>query len=599
MGAEREGLTPGAVLARYVGAFVDELAAAGVEDVCLCPGSRSTPLALVIRRHPTLKVWTHLDERSCAFFALGMAKASRRPVAVLCSSGTATVNFAPAVYEAFNAQVPLIVLTADRPQDLRDVGATQTIDQDHLYGASAKWFVEMLLPETSGEALRYVRVVAARAVATALEPAAGPVHLNFPFREPLLPDKRAEEQAARFARRASITHLAAARRPDPETLGVLIDDLTNSSRGLIVCGPQDDPELAREAVAVSELYGYPVFADVLSQVRCGPHHGPTVIGAYDSFLRDRETVERLAPDFILRLGATPVSKPLSSYLQRYRDVPQILVTPDSTWRDPDFAASYVIPADASAFLADLAGETQRRLFATGLQQRASRADWLYAWQDVERETLLALSTALKNEERVSEPGAISELAAVFPENTIVFAGNSMPVRDLDTFFPGSTRPARFLANRGASGIDGVVSAALGAAAKGRGRLVLLIGDISFYHDMNGLLAAKRYGSDVTIVLLNNDGGGIFSFLPQYDDPEHYEDLFGTPHGLDFSPAAALYGLPFERVETSADYRQALQRTFERAGTSIIEVRTDRDENLRLHQRLWQDVAAALHRRDVK
>ena len=568
---------PGAVLATYLGAFLDELAGAGVRDVCLCPGSRSTPLALILQRHPAFKLWMQLDERSCAYFALGMAKASHRPVALLCTSGTAAVNFAPAVVEAFQSRVPLVVLTADRPQELRELGANQTIDQPRLYGSSVKWSAEMLLPEVSPEALRYARLAAARAVATAIASAPGPVHLNFPFREPLVPDRyKPQPSSVRLAVKA-----APARATDEQLSGVL-EALAQSYRALVVCGPQDDGEFPAAVTSFANAFGLPLLADPLSGVRCGAHYAATILGAYDSFLRDAGVIERLAPDLVLRFGAAPVSKPVASYLQRYRDVPQLLVSPPGLWRDPDLTASSLIHADATAFCRDLAaGPTDNTNLA-----------WLGAWQDVERATVKAIERRLSAETDVTEPGVFSELAPVLPPGSTVFAGNSMPVRDLDSFFPAGPGAYRFLANRGASGIDGVVSSALGAAAVSLDRLVLVIGDLSFYHDMNGLIAARRFGLDATIVLVNNDGGGIFSFLPQANDPDDFEALFGTPHGLDFAPVAQLYGLEYCRVETLAGYRDALVESFARSGVSVIEVRTDREQNLRLHQEIWREVASA-------
>ena len=603
MGAERGELTPGAVLGRYVGAFVNALVAAGVDQVCLCPGSRSAPLALTLIRHPQIRVWTHLDERSCAYFALGMAKASRRPVAILCSSGTAAVNFAPAVVEAFHARVPLIVLTADRPPELRDLGANQTIDQRGLYGPAVKWFVEMLLPEASDAALRHARLVAARAVATSLGDAPGPVHLNFPFREPLVPDRLdpTDETPALGPAWAAAAPRDAPSKPSGAwadlanrmTLLELVDYLAyERPRGVIVCGPQDDELLPREVVLLANKLGYAILADPLSQIRCGSHYDDHVIGAYDSFLRDEVCAERLAPAFVLRLGAAPTSKPLTSFLERSGNV--TLVSPTATWRDPELTASFVVEADAATFCREVAGALSQWNPELIEESTELPADPLLdEWRRVEETTRDSLASQLASEERVTEPGAIYELADVIPEGAIVFAGNSMPVRDLDSFFPAGRKPVRFLANRGVSGIDGVVSTALGASTAGRGRLVLVVGDLSFYHDMNGLIAARRFGLDATIVLINNDGGGIFSFLPQADDPEHFEALFGTPHGLDFQPAAMMYGLGYHRTETKQDYRSALEHSFVTPGVSLIEVKTDRRENVELHRRVWREVATAL------
>jgi 2-succinyl-5-enolpyruvyl-6-hydroxy-3-cyclohexene-1-carboxylate synthase len=562
------------VLGRYVGAFVDELAAHGLADVCLCPGSRSTPLAVAFARHPGIKVWTHLDERSCAYFGLGMAKAEgQRPVAVLCSSGTAALNFAPAVTEAYYGQVPLLVLTADRPQELRDLGANQTIDQVRLYGSSVRWFVEMPLPEASEEMLRYVRLVAARALATTNASPNGPVHLNFPFREPLIPALPAA--AAGFGRYPTTEKVEAVAPAVPYSL---VGSIGAWKRGLIVCGP----DRSLDAGAVAELTGrrWPVLADPLSGLRCGPQVGPNIVGSYNTFLRSPALVERLKPDFIMRFGAPPTSKPLETCLAAWHDVPQVVVAPPGQWPDPYATASSVLHCDLAAL-----GKVLGRV-------RMNR-DWLAAWQDAESRTRAAIESAIAALSEPTEVSAITDLASVLPEAATVFVGNSMPVRDLDSFWPQSDRPTFFEANRGASGIDGVVSTALGSAAVRDGRVILVIGDLSFYHDMNGLLAAKRFGLSATIVLINNHGGGIFSFLPQHEQAEDFEALFGTPHGLDFAPIADLYGVGYQRVTTREEYRAALLASFEAPGVQVIEVRTDREENLRLHQEIWQAVEAAL------
>jgi 2-succinyl-5-enolpyruvyl-6-hydroxy-3-cyclohexene-1-carboxylate synthase len=566
------------VLGRFVGAFVDELAAAGVEHVCLCPGSRSTPLALTFARHPRIKVWTHLDERSCAYFALGIGKASRQPVAILCSSGTAAVNFAPAVVEAFHSHVPLIVLTADRPPELREVGANQTIDQVGLYGSAVRWAVNLPLPEASDQVLHYVRMVAARAVDTARE--GGPVHLNFPFREPLVP---APYDFAPEAR-PSFQVARARRRPTPEDLAAVLDQLSGKKRVLVVCGPQTDPDFADAVSSLALRLDWPVLADPISGVRYGQHHPANIISAYDNFLRSPAIAGRLIPDFVLRFGAAPTSKPLATFLQRHQ-IPQVLVADDATWNDPDLTASAVVYSDAASFCDALS--------ATLASEPTEAKNWLHEWLEIERRAWSAIDNVLGPEKTASEVSVFSDLAPLLLDGTSLFAGNSMPVRDLDSFFPAGQRNLRFLASRGASGIDGVVSTALGVAAATQERLVLVIGDLSFYHDMNGLLAAKRFGLKGTIVLVNNDGGGIFSFLPQNEDQEHFEALFGTPHGLDFAPVAELYGLGWQSVTTREEYRHALAASFDAPGVNVIEVKTNRAENVRLHQRIWQAVADAV------
>ena len=591
MGARQRVISAkGNALHQFVGAFVDELARSGVSHVSLCPGSRSTPLALLLRKHPAVKVWTHLDERSAAFFALGMAKALRQPVAVLSTSGTAAVNLAPAVVEAYYARVPLLLLTADRPSELREVGAIQTIDQIRLYGTFVKWFVEALMPETSDEAIRYARTLACRAVATALSDRSGPVHLNFPFREPLLPSGSEPPPAGRD-RTAYVSVGQVLRRPSPADLASLAGELRTARWGLIVCGPQDDPGFPEAVTRLAEELGFPLLADPLSQVRCGPHHNRQVIDSYDAFLRDESMVESLAPELVLRFGATPTSKHLLLYLQRHAGCRQLLIDDGEGWNDPALIASDVIHVHPRSLCETLLAA----LSPSGRSSRDGRSSWLERWLEAASRARAALRDGLSAASGLSEPRVFAELAALLPDGAILFAGSSMPVRDLDSFFPGGERSVRFLANRGANGIDGVVSSALGASAAGPGQLVLVIGDLSFYHDMNGLLAAKRHRLQATIVLLNNDGGGIFSFLPQADPPEHFEELFGTPHGLDFRPAVEMYGLTYQRVDSGEQFRTAVTESLASPGVAVVEVRTDRRANFALHRDLWSAVSSSLAR----
>ena len=577
----------------YVGAFVDELSRAGVKHVCFCPGSRSAPLAMRLADHPGFKLWQHLDERSAAFFALGIAKAQRQPVVLLCTSGTAAANFFPAVVEAHYARVPLIVLTADRPPELRDFGAPQTIDQIKMYGPYAKWFVEMALPEATADVLRYVRTVACRAVAEAAAPPAGVVHLNFPFREPLVPAPAevsfGEDEREAFEGRADgrpyvvvASGLRAAFPPGGETLAA---ELLPGKRGLIIAGPQTDLDFPEAVTHLATALGYPILADPLSGVRCGPHARDNVIDAYDAFLRDPAVVERLAPEVILRFGALPTSKPVLQYLQCYANVRQILVDEGGGWCDAARLASDMIHADA-------------RLFCEGLTHPQTStlppSKWLTLWGGLNHRTRRAIAAQLEQFDEPFEGRVFTELAACLPGQATCFVSSSMPVRDLDTFFPGDGRSIRFLSNRGANGIDGVMSSALGASVVTEGPLVLVVGDLAFYHDLNGLLAAKLHHLRATIILINNDGGGIFSFLPQAAHPEHFELLFGTPHGLDFRLAAEMYGAAFHQPRTWDEFRSAVKRSLQADGLTIVEVKTSRERNVVMHRQMWAAVSTALN-----
>src|SRR3954453_15316945 len=349
-------------LAVSVGAFVDELSRSGVRHFCVCPGSRSTPLALTIARHPAAKLWMHIDERSAAFFGLGLAKTLREPVVLVCTSGTAAANFMPAVVEAFSARIPLVVLTADRPHELRDVGAPQTINQINLFGTHAKWFVDLAEPDAAAEMLRYTRTVADRAVALARRGPAGPVHINCPYREPLLPDRAAALAApeARVAGHPYVTVSAGARPPDAALVAALAADLRAMPRGLIVCGPQDDPALADMLTRLAGALGYPILADPLSGLRNGVHERALVLDCYDAFLRDTAFGGGVAPQVVLRFGAMPVSKPLLLYLQRYQSCRLIVVDGDGGWNEPTLLASDMIHADARLLCETLVASLSHR-----------------------------------------------------------------------------------------------------------------------------------------------------------------------------------------------------------------------------------------------
>lgn len=570
------------------GAFVEELARSGLRHVCIAPGSRSAPLAILFRQHPGIRVWTHLDERSAAFFALGIAKALREPAAVVSTSGTAAVNFAPAVTEARYGHVGLLVLTADRPPELRDVGANQTIDQARLYGSHAKWYVEMPVPEASEHIVRYFRTMACRAWAAANGDVPGPVHVNLPFREPLVPSAQRRWDAGPLPPEASVFRAPrSVRASDVESLA---EALRRARRGLIVCGPQDAPAFAEAAAALAERLGYPVLADPLSQVRCGPHHGPLVMDAYDLFLRHKGLAGSLAPELVLRFGATPTSKTLLQYLQDQRQARQVSVLPGG-WNDPSLAASEAFEADATSFCLALCDG----LASAPASPAGPDNQWVARWREANSEARGVLARSFSQDGGLSEPGVFLRLLELLPEGAIVFVGNSMPVRDMDSFLPGGRNPLRFMANRGASGIDGVVSTALGVAAVSPEPVVLVIGDLSFYHDMNGLLAVKRHGVRATIVLLNNDGGGIFSLLPQADT-EYLEELFAMPHGLDFRHAADMYGLAYRRPATGEAFAHALRDAVGADASTIIEVRTDRRANAGLHREVWRAVSRALDAR---
>lgn len=583
----------------YVNAFVDELQRAGVRHVVICPGSRSTPLAMALAEQQSIRVWMHVDERSAAFFGLGLAKRLRQTVALLCTSGTAAANFFPALIEAQLTHVPLLILTADRPYELRDCGAPQSIDQNRLYGTYVKWFVDVALPEATNGALRYIRTLADRAVALTQAVPAGPVHLNFPFREPLTPEPIADQSLPPPAQRDDIAWHG---RPDREpyvavrdaplaapstaTLAQLAAWVRATRRGLIVVGPQDDEALVEPLTQLAHHLGYPILADPLSQLRCGDTDQAHVLSSYDAFLRIDSFVERAAPELVLRFGAMPTSKSVLLYLKRYSSCPLVVIDKQGGWEEPAQLAAELIHANPAVLCSNLIAQ---------VPGNAASSEWLTSWRQADRVTRQALQASMQDYAELFEGRVFSELAGLLPGGTTLYVGNSMPVRDLDTFFWNTSQCIRILGNRGANGIDGVVSSALGAsaAAEDGAPTVLVIGDLSFYHDLNGLLAARLHRLNLTIVLINNNGGGIFSFLPQVDYSESFEQLFGTPTGLDFRLAVQMYGGHFQRIDTWEQFRKAISQGMSSEGLHVVEVPTERASNVTLHRQLWQAVSKAL------
>ncbi|MCZ0756498.1 2-succinyl-5-enolpyruvyl-6-hydroxy-3-cyclohexene-1-carboxylic-acid synthase [Anoxybacillus sp. J5B_2022] len=567
-------------LTLYVAAFVDELVKAGVQDTVVSPGSRSTPFAIVMAEHPGMNIHLNIDERSAAFFALGMAKARRKPVALLCTSGTAVANYWPAVVEAYYSRVPLIVLTADRPHELRDIGAPQAIDQIHIYGKHAKWFMEMALPESSGEMLRYARMMAARATAVAMTAPQGPVHLNFPLREPLVPTvteqtwKQIEAEAP-----ACIQVTIGQKTLADEQFRQLYEQLSKIEKGWIVCGDLDKPGFAEAVTELAATLGYPILADPLSQLRSGMHPKEEIVECYDAILKDEAIAERLLPEVVIRFGAMPVSKPLLLTLKRHPAITQIVIDSEDGWREPTHAASHMIYCDEIEFCSRLVQWSD---------PRPKTSEWKELWQDVNKVAREAL-LEVKQEESLFEGKVFIELAELLPEQSLLFVGNSMPIRDADMFFMVNDKQIRVMANRGANGIDGVVSSALGASVVAE-PLVLVIGDLSFYHDLNGLLAAKLHRLNATIIVINNNGGGIFSFLPQAKHKKHFEALFGTPTDLQFEHVVRMYDGQYRQVATWDEFRHYVQQSVGSEGLHVIELRTSREENVAKHRFLWNYVS---------
>jgi 2-succinyl-5-enolpyruvyl-6-hydroxy-3-cyclohexene-1-carboxylate synthase len=571
-------------------ALCDELARCGMEHGCTSPGSRCTPIVLSLVREPRIRCWSHVDERCAGFFAVGAAKASGLPVALTCTSGTAAANYAPAVIEAWQARVPLVVLTADRPPELREVGAGQAIDQIKLYGDAVKWFVEVGVETATPDSLRWIRQLACRAYWTALTGRPGPVHLNFPLREPLVletelppdpvpgrPGGRPWVTAADPAASAASAAGAPSAATAPASPAAGRRELP--SRGVIVAGRYErDSRLGPALARFAEGAGYPLLADPLS----GARQGRAAIATYDLLLREPEFAARVAPELVIRVGDLPTSKPLRLWLASLEGSEQVALDPEQAWQDPSATLTEIVGANPGATLSAWAPpETQD-------------PSWLAGWSEADRAVQSEIDRAL-GEPGLSEPLVARRLGEWLGPESTLFVASSMPIRDVELYFPAGPDLPRVLANRGANGIDGTVSSAFGAAVGSAGPVVLLIGDVALAHDIGGLLAARRLGLSITIVLLNNDGGGIFHFLPVATQADAFEEHVATPHGLEFEHAAVLYGCQYALAATQPELQEAVGWAQAQPGTTIVEVRTDRVQNRAFHAQVAQEALASVRR----
>lgn len=566
---------------RAAAALIDELWRAGVRDIGVSPGGRSTPLALALARDRRLRSWMITDERSSAFFAVGAAIASGRPTAVVCTSGTAAANFLPAVVEAFSAEVPFIVLTADRPPEMRECGAAQTIRQPQIFGRQVKWETELVAPggDTPGEA--HARAVACRAVSIACSAPAGPVHLNIPYREPLVAEQPWLDRDAAAQDCQPFTTVTPPRLVADASAVAAFTDRARTARGIVVCGPRVGAAAVEPIVALAAALDWPVLADPLSGVRHGAHDRTRVIDAHDLLLRDAEFCAAHRPDVVLRFGAVPASKPLNRFLAACR-AEQVLVTTAAVWPDPDFRLRHVILGDTADFC-----RRARRALAAGASTDAA---WCGSWREASAAVRRRLDALLAREPAILEGGVAARLIDRLPDEALLLVGNSMPVRDIDTFAGGSGKRLRILGNRGANGIDGVLSTALGMAAVHAGPSYLLIGDLSLLHDIGALQIAARHRLDLCIVVTNNDGGGIFSYLPQAGLGDAFEPYFGTPHGLAFGDAARMCGLGYQPIGSVDALDAALAPT---PGVRLLEVSTQRGHNVSRSRALIAEALGAL------
>jgi 2-succinyl-5-enolpyruvyl-6-hydroxy-3-cyclohexene-1-carboxylate synthase len=541
---------------------VETLVRSGVNRAVISPGSRSTPLAFAFARHPGVEAIPVLDERSAGFFALGLAKQDMRPVALLCTSGTAGANYFPAVIESHEAAVPLVVLTADRPPEMRACASGQTIDQQRLYGAYAHFYHELAVPEASEPLLRYLRQTVAHAVERALAPLPGPVHLNAPFRDPLAPIDDGGAIAA-FAEGVDWERFFDRLAPPAPVMAVSdVPGFSHSVHGIIVAGPVSCADPAAHAAAVGEIsrrLGWPVLADGLSPARNHAAAVPHLVTRYDAVLRNAAAAESLKPECVLCLGEWTTSKVLRAWIEA-SGAPVFFATERPDNRDALHASTrrIVVPLQA---------------LAMGLAVADAPNGYERLWAGYEARTRAALDARLAAEEALVEPKAAWIMGRCLPARSTVSVANSMPVRDMEFVWPANDLGIRVLFNRGANGIDGTLSTALGAA-HGGAPSVLLTGDLALLHDSNGFLIAPRFKGSLTIVLINNRGSGIFEHLPVAQFDPIFEEFFATPQEADFERLCAAHGVEHVHVEDWSHFESLVSRLPEQ-GIRVLELRTDR------------------------
>ncbi|GGG30470.1 2-succinyl-5-enolpyruvyl-6-hydroxy-3-cyclohexene-1-carboxylate synthase [Lysinibacillus alkalisoli] len=560
------------ILSQYVYKMVATLVKNEVVDVVISPGSRSTPLAYAFAATPMIKVYRQVDERSAGFFALGLAKAQAKPVVLLCTSGTAAANYYPAIVEAHYARVPLIVITADRPHELREVGAPQAINQPHLFGEHVKWSVDFPIPDDAKQTLPFIERHLVRAINTAYSAPYGPVHINVPFREPLLIEIDDIVLYSDYQETFKSELV-----PTPEAQYHFGKLLRNTERGLLIIGELPLGTNRDLLWSVIRRLKWPVLIEPLSNMRRAVPQDcmSYVITTYDALLKVDAFKAQVQPETVVRFGAQPISKFVMQFIAETMPEHYIVVDESSQFRDAIACATHVLQAELTAWLEELT-----------LSDNEADDMYLAKWQEAHT----IAKQKISQYEGTDEGAVVADILKNLPNGSDIFVSNSMPIRDIDTFFLETTKDIKIYANRGANGIDGIISTALGMSATTSRPMHVLIGDLALLHDSNGFIATRYQQCQLTTIVLNNDGGGIFSYLPQAQIEPHYEDLFGTPTALTFESLAALYEMHYEMV----NYDQLQLVNFHEQETlMLLEVTTNRKENVAAHRALWAQIAEAI------
>ncbi|OGU74318.1 MAG: 2-succinyl-5-enolpyruvyl-6-hydroxy-3-cyclohexene-1-carboxylic-acid synthase [Ignavibacteria bacterium RBG_16_34_14] len=577
--------------------FINELTSIGVKYACISPGSRNTPLTLAIAGNKKIKSFVHIDERSSAFFALGVAKATNTPVVIVSTSGTATAELYPAIIEAYQQRVPLIVCTADRPPELLNTGANQTINQNNLYKNHIRWFVDVGLPELIPRRIRHIKVIAKRAVYESLIHSKGPVHLNFPFRKPFEPDDYTDEIYEDIIKTSEVV-LPDKKKLFEEAEKDIVSEkwfkevaayLSKYKKGLIIAGPENyNKQFHKNCQKLAYILGYPVLADGASQLRFGKHNKDNILFSFEGFLRSLFVNGNYKPEIIIQFGRTVTSKALELYLEKCTAI-RFMINEYGDWFDPANRSNASFACKPFLFCEKMVEHFGSKKMNRNLDS------WLKLFEDADKLSLKIKNKIISNSEFPNECRIIEELVDILPENSNLMISNSMPIRDFDYFAPVTQKDITVFNNRGASGIDGITSTALGLAVVEKTPTILLTGDSAFYYDMNGLLAAKKYKIPLIIVLINNNGGGIFEVLPVSKFGKVFKEFFVAPHDLDFSPFTKAFEGYYSLIKSWGNFRTEFTKALERKEFSVLEIKTNAAASLKLRQTYWNEVNKSLNK----
>jgi 2-succinyl-5-enolpyruvyl-6-hydroxy-3-cyclohexene-1-carboxylate synthase len=575
--------------------FIDQLAALGVKYACISPGFRSTPLTYVLSKNRKIKSFINIDERSSAFFALGLARATKQPVMIVTTSGTAVAELYPAIIEAYQQRTPLIICTADRPPELIGTGANQTINQHNIFKNHIRWFRDLGLPSISETGFHHLQKIAIEAYRISLFEDKNPVHLNFPFRKPLEPSAFTDEVNSSIVKIRSLKyskHKSSEINNSYHTdklIRRVTEEIINTPKGIILVGPMDnEPEVIRAIKKLSALINYPVFADGLSQMRFGAGKKDIdIISNFNSILKSENFVREHEPDVIIQFGRTPTSSVLESFLKE-TNANRYLINKYGDKFDPARNAKAILSFEPAAFCDQLISSINAKKFSK------KNSDWMRDFNKAEVISESIKNRIIGNAKFPNEPVIITEILNRIPAGSNIFIGNSLPVRELDNFVSSTSKQLTIHFNRGASGIDGITSTALGISSAKK-PTVLITGDLSFLHDLNALAIAVKYSIPLSIFVINNNGGGIFETLPIADKSERFKEYFITPHNLNFSEITEAFGIDYKLIRQKSNLQTFLKNISNRKTPIVFEVKTNAVKSVELRNKYFNDVRKKLNK----